>query len=431
MNNKLFLLLYYWPPAGGPGVQRWLGFTRYLVEFGWDITVVVPANAAYPLEDFSLNADIHPDLRIVRVPILEPGQLGRWLFPVTNRRISSGIISEHDPSLTERVLLRIRANVFVPDARVAWIQPAVRSLKKLMSSEERPILITSGPPHSLHLAGMRLKEMLPEIRWFADFRDPWTGISYHRRLPLGPRAKRRHIELERQVLHKADRILVTSEATRREFERLARNPIGVFTNGYDINTQGFHPRPEFSWVHVGSLLTERNPGFLWEVLGNLSETHEIIRRELRLDFWGAVSEEVLSRVRAHGLGFALNQRGYAAHKDVPEILGTAQILLLIEADHPGKKEIIPGKLFEYLSSGRPVVAIGPDQWEAGRIVEETDSGYYLRYGESERLKQTIVELFRIYEEHKGRIPRSHRDVSTFSRKAISRRLSNYLNGTGI
>lgn len=429
MKPRLFVLAYYWPPAGGPGVQRWLGFVKYLVRFGWDITVAVPDNAAYPIVDESLIAEIPEGIQIVRIPILEPGQLGNVLFPKSSRKISSGIIPEKNPSGLEKLLLKIRANAFIPDARVGWIGPLVRRLRPLLEQEDHPILITTGPPHSLHLAGLRLKKKVKGITWVADFRDPWTAISYHAKLPLSSRSKKKHQELERRVLDSADHILVTSESTAREFARQTQRPIVTLTNGYDLSLKPFIPDPAFKLVHVGSLLTERNPDYLWDCISTLCQETKGLGEELALEFWGVVSEEVMASLESAGLSGKVRDKGYAPHEDIPRLLGTSQVLLLIESDDPAKREIIPGKLFEYLQSGRPILAIGPKEWEAGKLVEGAGAGRYFHKGNKDSLSGALTDLYNRYRQHQRRIPGRVYSEEKHSRAAIARRLSEYLDGT--
>lgn len=431
MNGRLYLVTYYWPPAGGPGVQRWLGFTKYLSKLGWDITVVKPRAAAYPILDPSLNAEVSPGLEVVEVPIWEPGQLGALLFPRTQSRMGAGILPENNPSALERLLLSIRANLFVPDARMGWVGPLVRSLKPRLSGEDQAILITTGPPHSIHLAGLRLKQALPNLTWLADFRDPWTGISYHGRLPLSERTKRLHKEWERRVLNSADRLLVTSEATGRAFSDLTDTPIGVFTNGFDLDPPTASPDPVFRFTHMGSLLTERNPVTFWKAISRWMNNHSSNAHDFQFQLWGTVSDEVVQSATSEGLAPCLTTMGYTEHDRVAGILARAQVLVLIEADNPLKREIIPGKLFEYLQSRRPILAIGPEQWEAGKLVEELNAGYFVPHGQEDRLVEVLSELYQQFTMGPAGIPAVSSRIEPFSRQAISQRLSDYLYGSRI
>jgi len=174
--KKVLVVTYYWPPAGGPGVQRWLKFVKYLPEFGIEPHVYVPQNPNYPIVDETLLCEPNPAIHIIKQPIFEPYALGKIISKKKTNRISSGIITEKNMSWMEKFLLFVRGNLFIPDARVFWVKPSYTYLKNYLIEQKIDTLITTGPPHSLHLIGLRLKKEL-KINWIADFRDPWTTIS--------------------------------------------------------------------------------------------------------------------------------------------------------------------------------------------------------------------------------------------------------------
>ncbi|MCB0428063.1 MAG: glycosyltransferase, partial [Mangrovimonas sp.] len=232
MLKKVLIVAYYWPPAGGPGVQRWLKFVKYLPDFGIEPIVFVPENASYPIVDESLNTEISSAATVIKFPIKEPYKLAGFLSK-SSKNISKGIIPDKKKqSLIQQMMLYIRGNFFIPDARIGWVKPSVSFLETYCSEHKIDTLITTGPPHSLHLIGLHLKEKL-SLKWITDFRDPWTSIDYHKELKLSKASENKHKALEKQVLTTADQIVVTSESTRLEFEQITSKPIEVITNGYD------------------------------------------------------------------------------------------------------------------------------------------------------------------------------------------------------
>ena len=181
MPKKVLIITYYWPPAGGPGVQRWLKFVKYLPEYDIEPIVFCPENANYPLLDKSLEEEVSKETTILKLPINEPYKFAK-LFSSKTKTISKGIISsKENQSFIEKILLFIRGNFFIPDARKNWVKPSVNFLKSYIKQEQIDTIITTGPPHSLHLIGLELKEALA-VKWIADFRDPWTTIGYHKKL---------------------------------------------------------------------------------------------------------------------------------------------------------------------------------------------------------------------------------------------------------
>ena len=223
-NNKILIITYYWPPAGGPGVQRWLKFVKYLPDFGFQPIVYIPENPTYPIVDEALLSEVSSQAIIIRNKIVEPYQWASFLSKNKTKKISSGIIpNKRKQSVLEQFLLWIRGNIFIPDARVLWVKPSVKFLEKYISENGITTIITSGPPHSLHLIGLELKRKL-NVKWVADFRDPWTTIGYHKAMKLSDFAANKHKELEHKVLNSADLILVTSPTTRTEFKQITSKP---------------------------------------------------------------------------------------------------------------------------------------------------------------------------------------------------------------
>lgn len=424
--KKVLLITYYWPPAGGPGVQRWLRFVTYLREFGVDPVLLIPENPEYPLQDPSLIEEVPADIRIYRLKISEPLQWGGRFLRKDVKRISSGIISERKPSLVERLLIWIRGNFFIPDARVLWVRPAVAYLKKVLRAENIDTVITTGPPHSMHLIGLQLKKDCG-IRWIADFRDPWTSIGYHKKLKLGTLAANKHKALEKEVLMSADKVLVTSRTTGKEFEALTGRPVIVITNGYeekDYRTSAAVPDSHFTISHIGSLLAGRNPEALWQALGTLAQENQEFRKAFRLQLAGVISPEVLESIKDHGLEPFLEQLEYMPHSGVVNLQRQSQVLLLIEINSEETRGILPGKLFEYLAAKRPVLAIGPEGWEAGDIISETGAGVVYGYDSGEAILHLLRDWFERYE--KGSLHVEPAGIEKYSRRELTRKLAKEL-----
>ena len=232
MNKRVLIICYYWPPAGGPGVQRWVKFIKYLPNFGIEPVVLIPENPSYPFQDDTLINEISPDLSLFKLPIKEPYKLAN-IFGEKSKRLSSGIINpSNKQSLIERLLLFIRGNFFIPDARIMWVNSAYKKAKTLIKNFNIDTVITTGPPHSIHLIGHKLKNNC-NVSWISDFRDPWTAIGYHNKLKLLSFARARHRKLEALILNSCDKIIVTSPATKQEFQSKTNTPISIITNGYD------------------------------------------------------------------------------------------------------------------------------------------------------------------------------------------------------
>src|SRR5690606_1765034 len=267
---KVLIITYYWPPAGGPGVQRWLKFVKYLPDFGIEPVVYIPENPTYPLIDKGLLKEVDPNTTIIKQRIIEPYSWAAALSKGNTKKISSGIIpNKKRQSVIQKAMLWVRGNLFIPDARVLWVKPSAKYLAKYIKENGIETVITTGPPHSLHLIGLNLKKELG-INWIADFRDPWTTIGYHKELKLSRKSAIQHRQMEREVLNTANKVIVTSPTTKAEFSHLTKKPVTVITNGYDVEKVMKEPLDEkFTLAHIGSFLSERNPRILWKALKEL------------------------------------------------------------------------------------------------------------------------------------------------------------------
>lgn len=423
--KKVLIITYYWPPAGGPGVQRWLKFVKYLPEFGIEPIVYIPENPTYPIIDQALSKDVSPKVTIIKRKIFEPYAVAGLFAKNKVKKMSAGIIpNSYKQSFTEKVALWIRGNIFIPDARVFWAKPSARFLHKYIRENDIDTIITTGPPHSLHLIGYRLKKKL-DLHWIADFRDPWTTIGYQKDLKLSTYSEYRHKKWERRILNAADQIVVTSGTTKHDFSQITKKPIEVITNGFDQEKVASVPLDlKFSLAHIGSLLSERNPAFLWQVLSELVNEVPGFSDHFELKLIGTLSPEVLDSIRLYQLDSFVNNPGYLPHDEAIKQQRSSQVLLLIEINSLHTRSIIPGKLFEYMVSGRPILALGPNGSDIAEIIEHTSTGIFIDYGGKDVLKRTILAFYESYLE--GSLTVEPVELEQYSRRNLTRKLSELL-----
>lgn len=420
--KKLLIITYYWPPAGGPGVQRWLKFVKYLPDFNIQPIVYIPENPTYPIIDNGLQSEVSEKAIILKKKIVEPYGFASFLGKNKTKKISSGIIpNQKKQSFLEKTLLWVRGNIFIPDARFLWVKPSVKYLKKYIEENQIDTIVTSGPPHSLHLIGLQLKKEL-NVKWFADFRDPWTTIGYHKALKLSSSAEKKHKALEKEVLTTADTIIVTSKTTKTEFQAITSQPIEVITNGYDLEKVSKQPLDEkFTLAHIGSFLSERNPRILWKALKELTKENPDFRRDFQLKLIGAVSQEVLDTISEFRLNDFVLNLGYISHQEAVEHQRKSQVLLLIEINSNDTKSIIPGKLFEYMVSERPIIALGPEGSDFAEIITSTNTGVFFLYDELEQLKELLLKYYNLYKEQNLKVHAV--GLQQYSRKSLTEQLT--------
>jgi glycosyltransferase involved in cell wall biosynthesis len=420
--KKLLIITYYWPPAGGPGVQRWLKFVKYLPEFNIQPIVYIPENPTYPIIDTGLESEVSDKAIIIKNKIFEPYGLASIFGKNKTKKISSGIIpNQKKQSFLEKTLLWVRGNLFIPDARFFWVKPSVTYLKKYIEENNIDTIVTSGPPHSLHLIGLQLKKEL-NLKWFADFRDPWTTIGYHKALKLSSYAEKKHKALEKEVLNSADTIIVTSKTTKTEFQALTSKPIEVITNGYDVEIIEKQPLDDkFTLAHIGSFLSERNPMILWQALHELVTENADFKNDFRLKLIGATSQEVLDAISEFKLTDYVQNLGYISHHEAVEHQKKSQVLLLIEINSEDTKSIIPGKLFEYMVSDRPIIAIGPKDSDFAEIIASTNTGVFYTYDEKEKLKALLLKYYQEYQNQNLKVHAV--GLQHYSRKSLTEKLA--------
>jgi len=411
--KKVLIICYYWPPAGGPGVQRWLKFVKYLPDFGVEPIVYVPENATYPIMDEALIEEIPNGITVIKRPIKEPYGFASMLSRKQTKSISSGLIpTQKKQSLVQKTMLYIRGNYFIPDARVAWVKPSISFLERVIQEQEIDTIITSGPPHSMHLIGLGLK-----------FRDPWTTIGYHDKLKMTSKTQETHKSLEQEVLREASQIIVTSPNTKKEFSELTKTPIQVITNGFDVQENDvLKLNNKFTISHIGSLLSDRNPKILWKALSDIVSENETFKSAFRLSLAGRVSESVIESLKEYGLDSFVQLEGYVSHTAAIDLQRKSNLLLLLEIDSPETRSIIPGKLFEYLAARRPILAIGPEGSDIEEIILQTESGSYHNYTQEEVIRATILSHFEHFT-NKTELLRSG-DIAKYHRKALTETLSN-------
>ena len=429
MNNKKILIIsYYWPPSGGPGVQRWLKFVKYLPEFGWEPTVFIPENPSYPIIDESLENEVSKDLKIIKTKIWEPYQIAEF-FGKDNKKFKAGQFDVgENQSLKSKLSIWVRGNFFIPDARVFWVNPSVKFLRKYLKENHFDALVTTGPPHSMHLIGLNLKKEFPNLKWIADFRDPWTEISYYQHLKLTKSADQKHRNLEEKVFENADVTLATSYSDAENFKKKGANAICI-TNGFDVEnqeprTENLEPSIKFTLSYIGVLEQLRNPEVLWMVLNDLIKENKDFRKDFELKFVGRTDDKILEKIENSELKNSVRNLGYLSHSEANLEMQNSDLLLITNFPEDKSKGIIPGKIFEYLATKKQIISFGPKDSDVKKILEETNAGKHFSYDDSELVKSFILEKFKEWKS--GNLSSKTQNIDQFSRKNLTKKLAEIL-----
>ena len=416
--KKVLIITYYWPPAGGSGVQRWLKFTKYLPKYNWQPIIYTPENPYFEVQDEDLLNDIPTEAEIWKTAIWEPYALKDKLFGKGSESQSAGVIT-NKKSLKNKVLNWVRGNVFIPDPKIYWVKPSVKVLLKKIKEEGIEHIVTTGPPHSMHLIGLGLKKAIPNLKWIADFRDPWSELDLLDEFNLSSSSTKKHKDLEKEVLQTADVALTVSETWVEDLKRLAGSRVELITNGYDAADFELKPKTNDKFIigHYGLLNHLRNPKNLWKTLNDLCSEDSEFDNKLEIHFSGNIDIEVLTEISDFPkLKEKIKNLGYLSHAEVLKQYNEASLLLLLLFNSKSGVGNYPGKIFEYFAAQKPILSFGPEGSDTQSLINETKSGLFFNY-DSENLKNEILNIFNGKNEFKTE------GLEEFSREKLAKDLS--------
>lgn len=429
MKKKVLIITYYWPPSGGGGVQRWLKFAKYLRDYNWEPVIYTVENGEYPEFDHTLEKDVPENLTIIKTKIWEPYLLyKKFIGQKSTDKINTGFLTEKKkPGLAERISVWLRGNLFIPDARKFWIAPSIKYLLRYIPQNKINVVITTGPPHSLHLIGLKLKLQL-NIKWLADFRDPWTNIDYYQDLKLTSYADKKHHNMEASVINNADVITVVGKTMKDEFEAAYKKKIEVITNGYDehdIPDGNISLDKKFSIAHIGSMTKTRNPESLWQALRELVVEEKDFANHLQIELIGKADISVTESLTRNDLLKYFLKKDYLPHTQVTTAQQQAQVLLLVVNRTKNQKGILTGKLFEYILAKRPILCMGPVDGDAAEIIKDTNAGSVVHYDNKDEIKGIIKDYYLKF--LKNELKAESSNTEKYSRKNLTGNLSQLLN----
>lgn len=394
-EKNVLLITYYWPPSGGAGVHRWLRFSNYFKENNCNLTVYCPEDAAWPAIDENLNSQVSKDITVIRRKIIEPNK-----FLNRGKKAGVGFTQSKKQSVVQKAMIWVRGNLFIPDSRVFWIKPSARFLSNYLKNHpEITTIVSTGPPHSTHLIALKLKEKF-NIKWIADFRDPWTQIDFYTDLLPGKRADKKHKRLEKLVLTKADEVVTVSKACAEGLEEIAKRKVHVVTNGYnfpEFDSSKIELNKNFTISHFGSMPFTRNPLVLWKVLGQLIPTNTELAEHLKINLIGTVDYQVIDSLKEFGLENYVTIIPPIPHQESILLQRSSQLLLLVANNSGNVKGILTGKFFEYLGAKRPIIAIGENDSDLKKIVNHTKCGCFADYSDEKTLSAFVSQSFKDYQ----------------------------------
>lgn len=379
--KKVLVITYYWPPSGGAGVQRWVKFIKYFKNQNIDpyIISVDPDFASYPVIDKSLINDIPENTNVYLTKTNEPYSIYKKIN--NNQTPYAGFANEGRPNFLQKIARFVRGNFFIPDSRKGWNDFAYKKAVKVLEKENIDTVITTSPPHSTQLVGLKLKETL-NIKWIADLRDPWTDIYYYKSMLHTKWAKRKDLNYEKAVIEKSDKLVVVSDSIKQllinKSNLIQESKIHVIPNGFD--------EEDFS---VSS--TNKNNKFLLSYVGTITKDYplhsikkSITNLNINLEFTGKADHPT-----KHLLNEIAGFNNHLKHKESINLLLASDMLLLVIPKIANNKGILTGKLFEYLGARKPILCIGPTDGDAAKIIQECKAGKTFDYSDENGIYEFI------------------------------------------
>lgn len=426
--KRVLIISYYWPPTGGSGVQRWVKFAKYLPAEGWQPVVYTPENPEQLAVDASLEAEVPAEAEIIKTHITEPYELYKKFLKKSGHSkeaVEVNPVNAQNKSLAQKAAMWVRGNFFRPDPRCLWIGPSVRFLKKYLKEHPVDLIVSTGPPQSMHLIGRRLAKETG-LPWIADFRDPWTRIFYFKHLSMTRATERWHKKMEKKVLDDATVVVAVSPLVQQEFQAMTRTPVELVTNGFDecdYEMDGKDicgPDKDFVITHTGLFAADGNPTVLWKVLAEKCASDEEFRSRLKIRLVGKTDDAIIQSISDNGLNGNLTDLGYQPHSIAVEEQRNASLLILPLRKEPEYKAVLPGKLFEYMASMRPVLGIGQPDGAMSMILNRTGTGNVLDWEDRESIGRFIEDS---WQKHlQGSLTVEDADISQFTRRNLTHRM---------
>jgi glycosyltransferase involved in cell wall biosynthesis len=423
--KRVLIIVYYWPPTGGSGVQRWVKFAKHLRTFGWEPVIYTPENPNVQERDETLARNIPQGIEVLKFPVFEMskyfGAPGAAQQPAAKVSLLAG--------LKKRLGNYIRGNYFIPDPRILWVKPSVKFLSKYLESHKIDAIVSSGPPHSVHLIAQKISKQF-NIPWASDFRDPWLEILDFHGFDTSESIFKKHEALFTKVIQQSDLVIAAQEGVRQKFQQQTTKPVVLITNGYDIDDlRNAAPvnvdKAKFNLVFVGIFYSMRNAPAFWQALGELVIEDEVFKAKLHLIFVGKAQEEIMADLRKHQLMDYCELTGYVNHDMAIGYEQQADVLLLFTPFAAKYKYDIPGKLFEYLAARRPILCIAEPDNDSAEIIRQLQAGFSVRHQDTKQMKKILLRLFNEFRE--GKYNANSTGFERYERKNLTEKLANELN----
>jgi glycosyltransferase involved in cell wall biosynthesis len=418
--KKVLIISYYWPPSGGPGVQRVLKFVKYLPEFGWHPIILTVENGNYPSIDNTLEKDIPKICRVYKTKIFEPTSLYK---KITNKNANEAIPTfvlnkSENESIVNKISRWIRANMYVPDAKTSWIKYIHEEGMKIIKEELPDIIFSSSPPHSLQIGAYKLAKD-SGLKWVADFRDPWSNSFWQADLNRTKLASIRDKKLEKQVLSSCSAVTTVSHSIAKMFNEICPNKYSIIPNGFD--EADFKPgnpnNSKFKISYTGTLGKDQPVN---DFLISVKKLPDVVKQKMEIHFYGTFHDLIIKSVEKYFLTKLVTFHEQVSHAETVNIIQNSDMLLLVIPKTPKNEGILTGKLFEYMITGNYILGLGPVEGDAARILKDSGCGEMFDFGTD----LTTILFDKITDWQAGkRFENNLDEVRKYSRRSLTQKLA--------
>lgn len=436
--KKILIVAYYFPPSGGPGVQRVLKHIKYLPEFGWQPIVLTVSNPQYPAIDESLMEQIPKDTIIYKVPIYEPYNIYRFFTgKKKGTAIDVNVIKKDNQKISakEKIAEFIRATFFIPDARVGWLFSAKKGIKQILKEHQIDAIYSSSPPYTCSLIARKAKKMTG-LPWVAGFRDPWTDfISSPKRWFLPKYIDKK---MEFNTFNYSDAVECAWEGIIKDalgkYSKLDKSKFHHVPNGFDSSDfpqVAPQTNNKFTLTYTGSMYGRRNPAALFEAIEKLIKEGKIDPAFIHLKFIGRFGAEVEEMFNSASFAGSIEKISYIPHNDSIKHLLLSDALLLIVDESKESEEIVPGKVYEYIGVKKPVIAVAPQNSAISKLIKETSSGKIAHQSEIDLIADIFLHYYNNWMANSGEFHPNIDLINSFERKEAAKKLAELLDMLGI
>jgi glycosyltransferase involved in cell wall biosynthesis len=382
--KKVLFITYYWPPSGKASLQWPLKIIKHLPSLGWIPSVLTVAEDTFTQKDTTFNNEIPDSVKIIKAKSYEPFDIYKKFIGKNKEEqlIASEAISDKNKSFAHKLSIWLRMNIFIPDARVGWYFPAVKAGINFLSEEKIDAVVSIGPPHTAHLIGKKLSSKF-SIPYLPVFIDPWVDISYYKNFRRSRITLSIDNRFEKSVLQNAGAVVFVTETMKNDYEKkypFISEKSNVLYWGYseedfrmDDGKWETDEGKEEVILHAGNIFDHQNPKFFWRTIRNEINNG----RKLKLVFVGTVSPEIKQSIKDASLESHTEYKGFLPYKSMLKEMMKADYLLVCATE----PRHVPGKLFEYLRAGKPIIAFGDGNDEVKRILTDANAGKIFSYCE--------------------------------------------------